>query len=87
MFVTGKYHLTSRAQLACLNYLESDFLMPSIGAIMEPLPDTIRHHYWLTQQPAYKPGLLFQIWAGHRYKVDMHFMKQNRFNPTDGRLL
>lgn len=38
MFVTVKYHLTSCAQLAYLNYLESKFLMPSIGPLMEPLP-------------------------------------------------
>lgn len=37
MILTVKYHLTSNAQLAYLNYLECEFLMPSNGAVMEPL--------------------------------------------------
>lgn len=33
MILMVKYHLTSNAQLAYLNYLECEFLMPSNGAI------------------------------------------------------
>lgn len=38
MALTVKHHLTSCAQLAYLNYLECEFLMPSRGAVMKPLP-------------------------------------------------
>lgn len=37
MILTVKYHLTSTAQSAYVNYLEFEFLMPSNGAVMEPL--------------------------------------------------
>lgn len=37
MILTVKYHLTSSAQLGCVNYLECELLMPSNGAVMEPL--------------------------------------------------
>lgn len=38
MVLTVKHHLTSCAQLAYLNHLVCYFLMPSSGAMMEPLP-------------------------------------------------